>query len=201
MQVLFLEGANSLQGREKSVEMWKAVLAALTFSFHQAESHHSLGSSQAPCHRTFSLRSIPHPTSVLDFPLAPGPCLFSAGSGDWSPTEVSRSGPETHTHLVIFMASGGGVGMTTCSLRKIFTEVVFEVIAEGRAGCQTCVWYVCARGFRGQQLHLGAPALIARPVSPASVPCTSSEGVGNAKEGSHIKLSAQCLAAMIRLYQ
>lgn len=57
--MLFLEGANSLQGREKSLEMWKAVLAALTFGFHQAETRHSLGNSQAPCHRTFSLRSIP----------------------------------------------------------------------------------------------------------------------------------------------
>lgn len=84
-----------------------------------------------------------YPTSVPDLPLAPGPCLFSAGNGDWSLMEVSRSGPETHTHLVIFMASGGGVGMTTCSLRKIFTEVVFELIAKGRAGCQMCVRFGC----------------------------------------------------------
>lgn len=33
---------------------------------------------------------------------------------------------------------GGGVGMTVCSLRKIFTKVVFELTAKGRAECQMC---------------------------------------------------------------
>lgn len=33
--------------------------------------------------------------------------------------------------------------MTTCSLRKIFTEVVFELIAKGRAGCQMCMRFGC----------------------------------------------------------
>lgn len=33
--------------------------------------------------------------------------------------------------------------MTTCSLRKIITKVVFELTAEGRVRCQVCEHFGC----------------------------------------------------------
>ena len=131
------------------------------------------------------------------------------GIGDRSPAQVSRSSPETRTHLVIFTASGGGVGMAMCSLRKIITKVVFELTAEGRVGCQMCACFssgsVCVPEDTGQQVRLGSEATrgkVARalclggrcgaergtaihrwPAPPlvSPVSCPSPQGVGDAE--------------------
>lgn len=50
--------------------------------------------------------------------------------------------------------------MTTCSLRKIITKVVFELTAEGRVRCQMCVHFgcgsVCEPEHSAQQVRLGS---------------------------------------------
>lgn len=67
---------------------------------------------------------------MQDFPLASGPCLFSAGvqTGPWQRFPVAAEKP---VHIWLFSwlwEAAGGVGMTTCSLGKMFTKVVSELI-------------------------------------------------------------------------
>lgn len=156
--MLFLEGENSVQGRKKSLEIWKALLAALTFSFQQAETGHSQGNSQAPSHRTFSFhsqRQLSHLLCGTSLWLLALVCFQpGAATGPWwrSPRAVEKT-----VHIWLFSRlrdREGGVGMTTRSLGKIFTKVVFELTTKGRAGCQVCACFggkpVCARGFREQ---------------------------------------------------
>lgn len=161
--MLFLEGVNSLQDRKKHLGIRKAPLAALTFCFHQAETRHSLGNSQAPFHRTLPLCSQRRLSPVhAGLPSGSWPSFVPCQGLEAGPAQVSRSGPETRAHLVISTASGGGVGMAPRALRKVITKVVFELTAEGSVGRQMCACSscgsVCVPEDTAQQLHLGSAA-------------------------------------------
>lgn len=73
---------------------------------------------------------------MQDFPLASCLYLCRAKSGGWSLAEASRIHCKTvHTHLAMFMGGGAGVGITIMRpLRKIFSEVVFQLNCEGKRG-------------------------------------------------------------------
>lgn len=137
--MLFLEGEPSLRDRKAPGNLESSLLNSPPASMGRTP--WLPGNVRGPISQ--SLLPGPRGTvpSLLDFPLAPSPCLFPA----WPLAEVSRGGSETPAHLLIFMASGGGVGMTTCSLRKIITGVVFELTAERRVRCQECVHFGCGR--------------------------------------------------------
>lgn len=79
--MLFLEGVHSLQGRERVGNLE----SSLRPSPSPGRKPGCLGTSQAPFHRTLSLAPEATVPSMLDFPLAPGPCLFSPGlePGPW----------------------------------------------------------------------------------------------------------------------
>lgn len=82
---------------------------------------------------------------MLDFPLAPGPCLFSAGlePGPWRRFPgVAQKPLYTSAYFHGFRRWRGNDNVL-CSLRKIITKVVFELTAEGRVRCQVCVHFGC----------------------------------------------------------
>lgn len=140
MQVLFLEGENSLQDRKKKFGNLESCASCLNLWLPPGGNRPAQGNSQAPLHSTFSLsaqrRLSHHLRRISLWFLA---VVFCPGveTGPWQrfPGVAEKA---KHIWLAPFGASGGGRwrGNENVLPHRNIYKGCFELTAEGRAECQ-----------------------------------------------------------------